>query len=124
MKIALVVLAAILSVVFSEVGLFIWLRASSRWMDITGSFFLRGVLPVELIVVTLQTLALWKIYRSAPLRYGLIYGGTYALLHCVFLQRLNNPPADLARYLVTDLGAAALIIGGCWLLFWRHRAAA
>ena len=122
MKIALVVLVAILSVALSEVGLFIWLRASSRLMDITGSFFLRGVLPVELIVVTLQTLVLWKVYRSAPLRYGLIYAGTYALLHCVFLQRLNNPPADLARYLATDLGVTALIIGGCWLLFWRHRA--
>lgn len=120
MKIALVLLAAILSVALSEVGLFAWLRLNSRWMDITGSFFLRGVVPVELIVVTLQTLVLWRVYRSAPLRYGLIYGGTYALLHGFMLQRFNNPPADLARYLVTDLGATALVIGGCWLLFWRR----
>ena len=89
-------------------------------MDVTGSFWLRGVVPVELIVVALQTAALWRIYRSAPLRFGLIYGGTFSLLHGLVLNVFGNPPADLARYLLADIGATVLLFGSCWLLFWRR----
>ena len=120
MKIALVLLAAILSVFLSEAGLFVWLRLSSGWMDVTGSLWLRGVMPVACVVVALQTAALRRVYRGAPLRFGLIYGGAFALLHGLALNAFGNPAADLARYLLTDLGSAALVIGGCWLLFWRR----
>ena len=121
MKIALVLLAAILSVFLSEAGLIAWLMLSGGWVDVTGSLWLRGVAPAVLIVVALQTAALWRVYRSAPLRFGLIYGGAFALLHGLALNAFGNPAADLARYLLTDLGSVALVIGGCRLLFW-HRA--
>ena len=120
MKTALVVFAAILSVVLSEAGLVAWVVVSGGWMDVTGNLWLRGVVPVVLVVVALQTAALWRVYRSAPRRFGLIFGGTYALLHALGLNAMGNPGADVARFLVTDIVSAALVIGGCWFLFWRR----
>ena len=119
MKIALVLLAAILSVLLSEASLIAWLVLSGGWMDVTGSLWLRGVAPAVLVVVALQTAALWRVYRSAPLRFGLMYGAAYPLLHALALNAMGNPAADVARFLLTDLVAVALIIGGCWFLFWR-----
>lgn len=121
MKIALVLLVAILSVLLSEAGLIAWLVLSGGWLDVTGSLWLRGVAPVVLVVVALQTAALWRVYRSAPLRFGLVYGAAYPLLHALALNLMGNPGADVARFLLTDLAAVALVIGGCWFLFWRVR---
>lgn len=120
MKIALVVLAAVLSVVLSEAGLIGWLLMSGRWLDVTGSLWLLGILPVVLVVVVLQTLALWRIYRAAPLRFGLIYGVAFAVLHGLALSAMGNPASVVTLYVLNDLALAALVIGGCHLLFWRN----
>ena len=120
MKIALVVLAAVLSVVLGEAGLMGWLIMSGSWLDVTGSLWLLGILPVVLAVVVLQTLALWRIYRGAPLRFGLIYGAIFAVLHGLGLNAMGNPASVIALYVLNDLALTALVIGGCHLLFWRR----
>lgn len=120
MKIALVVLAAVLSVVLSEAGLMGWLIMSGSWLDVTGSLWLLGILPVVLAVVVLQTLALWRIYRGAPLRFGLIYGAIFAVLHGLGLNAMSNPASVIALYVLNDLALTGLVIGGCHLLFWRR----
>ena len=119
LKTALVVLVAIISVALAEAGMIVWLGLSDELFDVTGSIWLRAIVPVVLLVVSLQTLALWRIYRQNPLRYGLIYGSLYPLVHAFLLNQFFNPPADIAMYALTDMALAAIVIGGCYHLFWK-----
>ena len=122
LKIVLVAVAAIISVPIAEVGLMTWLGLSDGLLDVTGSLWPRGILPVLFLVVTLQTLALWRIYRQNPLRYGLIYGSVFPLLHGFFLGQYFNPAADVAMYALTEAALPAIVIGGCHFLFWKRAA--
>ena len=119
LKTALVALAATISVALVEAGQVVWLGLSAGLFDVTGSMWLRCILPVTFLVISLQTLALWRIYRQNPLRYGLIYGGLYPLTHAFLLIQFFNPPADIAMYALTDVALAAIVIGGCYRWFWK-----
>ena len=100
----------------------IWLGLSDELFDVTGNIWLLGILPVVFLLVTLQTLALWPIYRQSPLRYGLIYAILYPSAHALLLSQFFNPPADIAMYALTDVALAAVVIGGCYRLFWMKSA--
>ena len=120
LKIALVVLAATISVALVEAGMIFWLGLSAGLLEVTGNIWLFGILPLVFVVVTLQTLALRRIYRQNPLRYGLIYGSVYPLIHAFLLSQFFNPPADIAMYVLTDMSLAAIVIGGCYRWFWKR----
>jgi len=122
MKTALVVVIAIISIPVTELGMAAWLPLGAALFDATQTInlWLFCIVPVGFLVVTLQALALWPIYRSNPLRYGLIYGGTAALLHILFLLLFFNPPADIAMHVLTDAGVMAIVFGGFNALFWKR----
>ncbi len=119
MKFAAVIVAGLLSVALGEITMVTWLDLSGRFLDVTGNFWLYGIVPAVFTVVLLQALLLWPIYRSNPLQYGIAYAATYALINAVELNFLSNPFADIATYVVTDLALAALVIGGLNQLFWK-----
>ncbi|MXX28134.1 MAG: hypothetical protein F4171_07080 [Gammaproteobacteria bacterium] len=124
LKTALVVVIAIISIPVTELSMANWLPVGASLFDATQTInlWLFCIVPVGLVVVTLQALALWRIYRSNPLRYGLIYGCVVVLLHTFFLHRFFNPPADIAMYVLTDVGVMAIVFGGFNALFWRKAA--
>lgn len=122
MKLAAVIVAGLLSVALGEITMVTWLDLSGRFLDVTGNFWLYGIVPAVFTVVLLQALLLWPIYRSNPLKYGIGYAATYALINAVELNFLSNPLADIATYVVTDLALAALVIGGLNQLFWKPTA--
>ena len=119
----LVVLVAIVSVALAEAAMIIWLGLVDELFDVTGSIWLRAILPVVSVLIVLQTLALWRIYRQNPLRYGLTYAVVYPLLHAFLLSRFFNPPADIAMYALTDLALCAIVFGGCYRWFWKDATA-
>ena len=94
LKTALVVLVAIISVPVTELSMASWLPTGAALFDATQSInlWLFCIVPVGLAVVTLQALALWRIYRSNPLRYGLTYGCVVVPFHTFLLHRFFNPP--------------------------------
>ena len=119
MKLAAVIVAGLLSVVLGEITMMTWLDLSDRFLDVTGNFWLYGIVPAVFAVVLIQTILLWPIYRSNPLQYGIAYAATYALINAVELNFRSNPFTDIATYVVTDLALAALVIGGFNQLFWK-----
>lgn len=121
LKTALVIVIAIISVPVNELSMVIWLPRGAALFDATQTInlWLFCILPVGFLVVTLQALALWRIYRSNPLRYGLTYGCVVVLFHTFFLHRFFNPPADIAMYVLTDVGVMAIVFGGFNALFWK-----
>lgn len=119
MKLAAVIFAGLLSVALGEITMVTWLGLSGRFLDVTGNFWLYGIVPAVFTVMLIQALLLWPIYRSNPLRYGIAYAATYALINGVWLNFLSNPFADIATYVVTDLALAALVIGVLNQLFWK-----
>ena len=111
LKTALVILVAIISVPLAEAGMIIWLGLSDELFDVTGNIWLLGILPVVFLLVTLQTLALWPIYRQNPLRYGLIYAILYPPAHAfpasqIFEQR----PGGIIQERVGPLAAAIALV--------------
>ncbi len=119
MKLAVVIVAGLLSVVLGEITMMTWLDLSGRFLDVTGNFWLQGIVPVVFTVVTIQALLLWPIYRADPVKYGIAYAATYALFNAIELNFLSNPIADIATYVVTDLAIAVLVIGVLNQLFWK-----
>ena len=120
MKTVWILLAAVVSVALSEIAVFIWLDASGGFLDVTANFWLYAVIPASFLVVSLQAFALQRIHRANPLRYGLIYAIAYPVLHGLGLNFAENPPGDLATYLVIDGGLAALVLTACHRFFWRR----
>ena len=124
MKLAAVIVAGVLSVLLGEITMMTWLSISDRFMDVTGNFWLQGIVPVVFTVVLVQALVLWPIYRSNPLRYGIAYAATYTVFNAVELTMLSNPVADIATYVVTEIALVAIVIGGFNQLFWKAPRAA
>ena len=124
LKTALVALVAIISVPVTELSMAMWLPRGAALFDATQTInlWLFCILPVGLVVVSLQALALWRIYRPNPLRYGLIYGCVVVPFHTFFLNRFFNPPADIAMYVLTDVVVMAVVFGGFNALFWKKAA--
>lgn len=96
-----------------------WLDLSGRFLDVTGNFWLHGIVPVVFVVVSIQALLLWPIYRADPVKYGIAYAATYALCNAIELNFMGNPFADIATYVVTDLAIAVLVIGVLNQTFWK-----
>ena len=124
LKTTLVVVIAIISIPITELSMAMWLPRGAALFDATQTFnlWLFCIVPVGLVVVTLQALALWRIYRPNPLRFGLIYGCVVVLFHTLLLHQVFNPPSDIALYVLTDIGVMAVVFGGFNALFWRKAA--
>lgn len=118
-KAAAVVVVALSSVLPTELLSIAWLTLLQRYAEVTAYLFLLVSAPVVALLVALQALVT-RVYRPRPLPYAALFLGVHALGYSLWLLRLFNPPADVARY-----AAVVLVVGGLvmWLfarLAWRR----
>ncbi|MEM7077376.1 MAG: hypothetical protein AAF513_01995 [Pseudomonadota bacterium] len=118
MKIALhgllIVTVALVSVALSEVLMTaLWLPYAP--FDVTGSYFLLGVLPIEFMVVAWGAAMLLKILRQRLNLYFAAYIALFCLAHALELTVLaSNPLGDALRY-----AGIILLCGVVWWLLLR-----
>jgi hypothetical protein len=118
MRIVLVVIAAAISVVLTEVLTMTWLQMAPVNLDLLGNYFLSVVLPVVLFVHLAITLVFWKAFEPQPVREPAIYVCTHALLQAIGLGVFGNPPATIASYVVIILLSGFAVTGVFRRYFW------
>lgn len=106
-KVATVVLVAVLGVLPTEVLGFLWMTLLRDQFDVTAYLFFLVTGPVVGAMAAIQAIALSRIYRTRPVLLAAVYVGFYAATYAFWLSRIFNPPGDLARY-----AAVVLIVGG------------
>lgn len=111
-----VVFVALLSVVLSEIGVFLFLSNASY--DVTGHLFATLVI-VQLFVVGLATLLLQRIYRYRSIVFIPLYVIAVNLLYGFALGSLGNPFSDIVSYLLAINIACLIICGGFYWKFAR-----
>ncbi len=121
-KLALVVVFALLSVIPTDILTAIWLSVVRNYIDVTANLnlFLVAVAPVVTVVVAVQALLLSRAYRSRPLLYGAIFLGIYAAAHASWMARLFNPVEDIVRYAAVILIFGLLVMAIVGRLLWRR----
>lgn len=116
----IVIVVALASVVASELLLTsVWLPNAP--MAVTSNLFWLGLLPVQLVIVALTTLLLFKVYKHAPAIYLPLYAASFALLHALELNMLNNPMQDIVQY-VLAIALACLLWFGLFIRLTRPAA--
>lgn len=106
MRIALLMLAALLSVLLVEGGVVTWLSLAGHDIALTGHFFLLGVTPVVLLVTLVIGLLFSRVFTFRPKVYGTSYLLLWLVLHAGILKLMGNPTTDIAWYLET------IVVGG------------
>ena len=117
---AAVVVVGLSSVLPTELLSIRWMALLQRDADLTANLFLLVPVPVVALMVAFQAFVLSRIYRAAPLRYAAVFLGVHAAGYAMWLTRLFNPPADVARYAAVVLVVGALVM---WLFArfaWRR----
>ena len=115
MKIALAVLAGLISVALTEAVAVVWMINAPASIDLVGHFFVLTVLPAVTVVVLINALALWRVFKANPVRYPLIYSGVYLIAQAIGLNQLGNPPDYLLLYAAT----VAIVCAVVFFLFSR-----
>ena len=119
MRIALLVLAALLSVVLVEGGVVTWLSLAGTDIDLTGNFFLFAVAPVVLLVTLIIGLLFSRVFAFRPKVYGTLYLVLWLVLHAGVLKLMGNPVMDIAWYLDTIVVVAGLVLILLYFIRWR-----
>ena len=119
MRIALLVIAALLSVVLVEGGVIAWLTLASTDVDLTGNFFLLGVAPVVLLVTLIIGLLFGRVFAFRPKVYGVFYLLLWLVLHAGILKLMGNPTMDIAWYLETIVVVAGLVLMLLYFIRWQ-----
>ena len=119
--IAGVVVAGLISPILTDIGTVIWLGIISPYVDATGNYWLFTVAPVVFDVMVLQCLVLWKAYKANLMRTAAIYLGVYAAMEVFWLNRIFNPSADIATYVLIILVVGAAVIAAFNHFFWRAK---
>lgn len=119
MRIALLVLAALLSVILVEGGVIAWLTLAGADIDLTGHFFLLGVTPVVLLVTLVIGLLFSRVFAFRPKVYGTAYLALWLMLHAGILKLMGNPAMDIAWYLETIVVVAGLVLMVLYFTRWR-----
>lgn len=108
-----VVLISIVSPVIGDMLMVGWLSLGVA--DVTGNYFLLGILPIEMVAVGMTTLALFTAYKHRATLYMPLYLVASVVVHFFYLQFLGNPMSDIGAYL-----AGVLIGCAIWFsLMWR-----
>ena len=111
-----VVFVALLSVVLSEIGVFLLL--SNAPYDVTGHLFATLVI-VQLVVVGLATLLLQRIYKYRVTVFIPLYVIAVNLLYGFALGSTGNPFSDILSYLLAVNIACLIVCGGFYWKFAR-----
>jgi hypothetical protein len=119
MRIAILVLAALLSVILVEGGVVAWLNMAGADIDLTGHFFLLAVTPVVLLVTLVIGLLFSRVFAFRPKVYGTLYLLSWLVLHAGVLKLMGNPTMDIAWYLDTIVVVAGLVLVLLYFTRWR-----
>jgi len=109
LRIALSVLAGLLSAVLTEVLSFLAMNVAPAGVDLTGNFFLSVLTPVVLCVHTGVALVFWKAFEPNPLRNPLIFIAAHAVFQVAELTTFGNPGRDILYYVVV-IGLSGLLV--------------
>lgn len=119
MHVALLILAALLSVVLVEGGVVAWLSLAGAGVDLTGNFFLLALAPVVLLVTLVIGLVFGRIFIASPKVHGVIYMLAWLILHGTVLKVMSNPVMDIAWYLETIVVVAGPVLMLLYFTRWR-----
>ena len=119
MRIALIIVAALLSVVLVEGGVIAWLSLAGADVDLTGHFFLFGVTPVVLLVTLVIGLLFSRVFAFRPKVYCVTYLLLWLILHAGVLKLMGNPTMDIAWYLETISLVGGLVLVMLYFIRWR-----
>jgi DMSO/TMAO reductase YedYZ heme-binding membrane subunit len=108
LRILLVLLVVLLCIVASEAGMIAWLNIAP--FDVTGGMFWRGILPLQVLIIGIATLALSRIYRRSLALYAGVFVVAHMTIYGMFLRSLANPWEDVATY-----WGAVIIANAIWL---------
>jgi hypothetical protein len=124
MKLVAVIVVAILCTVLTDVLGIVWLAVMREHFDLTGNYWLLVAVPAVAVVVALQALVLWRIYRIRPLYHGGIFLAVYSVAEVLYLTVMQNPTADIARYLAIILVVGGIVLSLFMRFAWQPREAA
>lgn len=99
-RITLVILAGAIGVVLTEVFTMTILNVAPLDLDLTSNLFVSVVTPAVLMVHLLLSLIFWKAFEPEPMRSSMIFIASHAGLQAYELFTFNNPPADVAAYVI------------------------
>ncbi len=119
MNMALLVLAALLSVAFVEGGVVAWMDLAGAGLDLTGHFFLLALAPVVLLVTIAIGLLFNRVFAVRPKVHGVVYLLVWLILHAAVLALMGNPVMDIAWYLDTIAMVAGLVLILLYFMRWR-----
>ena len=106
LRILLVLIIAIVSIATAETAMMMWLGATP-W-DVSGNLFWLGILPSQVIVIGLATLALILLYRRNLKVYASLFIIIHVALYTTLLNSLANPWQDIATYWIGIICANAI----------------
>ena len=121
MKTTLAVIAGLISVALTEVVAILWMTNAPASIDLVGNFFGLTVVPAVTVVVLLNALALWRVFRANPRRYPVIYFGVYLVAQAFGLNLLGNPINNLVSYAVTVAVVCAIVFSLFTHFVWSDR---
>lgn len=122
LKLAAVLVVALASVLPTELISIRWMSLLQRHADLTANLFVLVPVPVVALMVALQAFVLSRVYRARPLLYAAVFLGVHAAGYALWLTRLFNPPADVARYAAVVLVVGALVMWLFTRFVWRRPA--
>ena len=121
MRIAMIVIAGLVSVALTEMVALLWMTYAPPSIDLVGNFFLMTVLPSVAIVVSMAALALWRLFARNPLRNTLIYSGVYLIGQAFVLSQFGNPPSTLFYYATIVLCVCGVVFTLFYRLAWSKQ---
>ena len=119
MKLAAVIVVALLSTVLTDAATVGLLGALRSLVDVNVNYWIIVLAPVVAVVVAVQALALWRVYRTRPVHHAAVYLAVFAAAEIVWLNIMLNPAGDIIRYVVTILGIGTLVMTLFVRFAWR-----
>jgi len=112
-------LAAVLSVALTEVGVVLWLGLAGNDLDLVGHYFLLAVSPVITVVAVLICTLFNRFFAADPKLFGPLYLALWMALHATALYLMDNPANDVAIYVELILLIGGLVLIAFYFMRWR-----
>ncbi|MCP5184498.1 MAG: LPXTG cell wall anchor domain-containing protein [Pseudomonadales bacterium] len=116
----LLLVAAIVAVIATELGGLAVLKLMPPSVDLTSHYFLLVVAPAVLAASLLVRLLFTRLFRQQPIQRGAVFVSLWGLLQALLLAQTGNTATDILLYLAFVVGLG----GAVTLLFNRRRVAA
>ncbi len=116
-----VIVAAVVSVLVSEILTTTILHLYPADVDMASNFFGYAAFPGQVATVGIAAIALTKIFNRHPVWYPILFTLVYAGTHAYELVQFNNPMSDVAWYLGLILLVCIVIFTLMRRMFWQDQ---